>query len=112
MQLSISESFLKMIERIQRTDYAVLVESVAPIRTAVVCTVNIEFSLPRLGRNGVNRVDRVLITHAPNDSVRPDLPVIVQRYAVLLLRIKALQDVHIIRDRNVAPGIAGNMIVP
>lgn len=80
----------------QRTYYAVLVKTITPIRTAEEESIGIDLCMPQLRFYSFARKHRVLVLHSFDNSIRPDIAGVVQRYAVLIPGVQSLQDIHVV----------------
>ncbi len=87
-------------------------EAVAPVGAAEEGAIVIQFCLARLRGNRFPRVNGMLVADPLDDPARVDTAVVVERHAILLVRIEALQDIHVVRHGDVAARVFGNMVIP
>ena len=87
-------------------------KSVSPIGAAEERSIAVDVTLPLLGRDHRSGADRVFILHTTQNLLFVDVSRVIQRHAVLLLRLQALQDIHVVSDSDASRIVGWNMAIP
>ena len=87
-------------------------EAIAPVSSAEIGAIGVHFRLAQLRGHCLPRIHRVLVPDPPNHLRRIDAAVVVERHAVLLVAVQALQHVHIVGHSDVTMRILRNVVIP